>query len=368
MPHLSTLKSLQDKMLRIKPRAGHAQLARRLVQAGFALTCVLVGAQFVRFVTAAQEGSLPLPVRPPGVEGFLPISGLMGLVDWIRQGALNTVHPAATVLLLIAVALSWLLRKSFCSWVCPVGLISELLAVSGIKLYGRNFRIWGPLDFLLRGLKYLLLGFFLWSILAMHEMALRAFLESPYNKVADIKMGLFFVRASGVTLVVMGVLVLSSMLVSGAWCRYLCPYGALLGLFSWISPSRVTRDLKSCVDCGGCDKVCMSRIPVSAVQSVTSPDCTGCLDCVAACPVSDCLTVKVARRRVPQWAFAATVLVIFLGGVLAARVTGHWKNSIDDTEYVERMRSIDSPLYGHPGRGAHPEQARGHPASPHDSR
>ena len=60
---------------------------RILVQSGFALTCVLLGIQFGRFVSAARAGDLPLPHRPPGVEGFLPISGLMGLLDWIYQAS-----------------------------------------------------------------------------------------------------------------------------------------------------------------------------------------------------------------------------------------------------------------------------------------
>src|SRR5690348_16851822 len=67
---------------------------RLLVQAAFAVTCVLLGVQFARFVTAARQGLLPLPHRPAGVEGFLPISGLLGIVDWFRNGALNEIHPA----------------------------------------------------------------------------------------------------------------------------------------------------------------------------------------------------------------------------------------------------------------------------------
>src|SRR3954454_18133719 len=71
---------------------------RFVAQAGFAFVCVLLGFQFARFVSAARAGRMPLPHRPPGVEGFLPISGLMGLVDWARTGTLNAIHPAAAVL------------------------------------------------------------------------------------------------------------------------------------------------------------------------------------------------------------------------------------------------------------------------------
>ena len=175
-------------------KADRSYRIRILVQSGFAVTCVLLGVQLTRFYRAAQAGALPLPERPPGVEGFLPISGLMGLVDWVYQGRLNAIHPAATILVVLALAMALLLRKSFCSWICPVGFVSELLARLGRKLFDRNFRPWTWVDIPLRGLKYLLMGFFLWSILTMGEIALRVFLESPYNRVSDIKMGLFFVR------------------------------------------------------------------------------------------------------------------------------------------------------------------------------
>jgi polyferredoxin len=341
-------------------RAHRAFRARLLVQTGFALTCVLIGVQFARFVRAAQQGALPLPPRPPGVEGFLPISGLMGLVDWIHQGTLNTIHPAATVLVLTVVATALLLRKAFCSWICPVGLLSDLLAALGRKLFGRTFRPWRWLDVPLRGLKYLLLAFFLYSILTMGEVALRFFLESPYNRVADVKMGLFFVRLSAVGAAVLALLVVASVLVQGFWCRYLCPYGALLGLFSWASPVRVKRNPTSCIDCKLCDKACMARLPVSSSASVLSVECTGCLDCVAVCPVKDALALQAGPRRVGVLAYAVAIVLLFLAGYSGARLAGLWQNGIGDAEYVQRVRAIDTGGYGHPGMGsAKPRVHRG---------
>ncbi|HBL26071.1 MAG TPA: 4Fe-4S binding protein [Acidobacteria bacterium] len=323
---------------------------RLLVQAAFAVTCVLLGAQFARFVTAAREGAVPLPHRPAGVEGFLPISGLLGLVDWVRNGSLNPVHPAATMILLVVLGLSLLLRKSFCSWICPVGFLSEALARLGRGIFGRNFRIWRALDVPLRGLKYFLLFFFVWAILGMTPAALRAFIESPYNTIADVKTGMFFVELGSLGAAVLLGLSLLSVLYKGFWCRYLCPYGALLGLFSWLSPAHVRRDPVSCIDCGLCDRVCMARLPVSRKINVLSPECTGCLDCVAVCPIRDALGVHVGRRRWEARQYAAAVLALFLAGYLGARVFGLWENRIGDAEYVEHLRQDAVQPYGHPGR------------------
>jgi polyferredoxin len=338
------------------PLRGHAGVALRrtyrirlFTQIGFALVSAFTGWQFARFIAAAQGGGLPLPVRPPGVEGYLPITGLMGLLDWIHRGSLNYIHPAATVLFITFVAMSLLLRRSFCSWVCPGGLISESLARLGQLLLGRNLRAPRWLDIVLRGFRYLLLGFFLWAILGMSAEALREFIESPYNRVADVKMYIFFAKASVTTIVVLAALSLASVLVNGAWCRYLCPYGALVGLFALVSPTKVRRDENHCIDCKQCDSACMARLNVSEGANVGGVECTGCLDCLASCPAPPALTVCFASRRTGLVSYALAVILIFVIAYGAAQLTGNWRNKISEGEYVRRISEIDSPEYGHPG-------------------
>ncbi|MFH1279803.1 MAG: 4Fe-4S binding protein [Candidatus Eisenbacteria bacterium] len=322
---------------------------RLIVQAGFAATCILLGFQFSRFLSTVRARGAPLPVRPPGVEGFLPISGLMGALDWIYQGTINRIHPAATVLFLVFLAISILLRKGFCSWICPAGFMSESLARLGQKIFGRNFRPPQWLDVPLRGLKYLLLGFFLWAIFGMSPPALRAFIDSPYNRVSDVKMYLFFADIGPLALKVLVVLAVASIFVQGAWCRFLCPYGALLGLFSWMSPVKIRRGAETCTSCGLCDEVCMARLPISKKARIVSAECTGCLDCVAACPVSATLTAGSRTRRVGPFAFAMALLLLFFTGYTAARGLGLWRNDISDAEYIQRVHDMDGADYGHPG-------------------
>lgn len=324
--------------------------ARLIVQASIALTCIWIGFSFARFYRAAHAGRLPLPERPPGVEGFLPIGGVIGLFDWIYQRTLNRVHPAATILVLIALLLAVLLRKSFCAWICPIGFCSEVLAKLGQRLFGRNFTLWRWADILLRGVKYLLMLFFLQSIVAMGALGVHAFLNEPYNRMADVHMGLFFARLSLTAIAVLAGLSVGSMLVRGFWCRYFCPYGALLGIFSWLSPTRVVRDSDACVDCGLCDRICMARLPVSRSEQVLDPECTGCMDCVAVCPVDEALSMRTAKRRLGIRTLALAVLLVFLLGYLGAKSAGIWKNELTDQEYVSGIEQIDSGLSTHPGR------------------
>jgi polyferredoxin len=231
----------------------------------------------------------------------------------------------------------------------PVGFVSESLARLGRRMFGRNFRIWKWLDVPLRGLKYLLMAFFLWAIFGMSAAALHDFLESPYNRLADVKMALFFTEMTAVGAWVLFVLAGLSLLYKGFWCRYLCPYGALLGLTSWLSPTRIERNPQTCIDCGLCDRVCMARLPVSKKLNVLSPECIGCMDCVAVCPIKDALQMKTAKRPLSLQAYAAAVLVLFFAGYFGARAFGVWDNKISDTEYVLRIQENHIDPYGHPG-------------------
>lgn len=343
---------------------------RILVQSGFALTCVVLGVQFARFVSAAKAGAAVLPERPPGVEAFLPIGGLLGTFDWVYHGSLNVIHPAATVLFLLFVAMALVARKSFCSWVCPAGFLSDLLARLGRFFFGRNFRIWRWLDVPLRSLKYLLLGFFLWAIWKMPPEGVRGFIESPYYRLSDVRMGMWFLELGGFAAGVIALLAAASILWRGFWCRYLCPYGALLGLVSWASPMKIRRDPVSCIDCKLCDKACGARLPVSTKMAITSPECTGCLDCVAVCPVKDALGVGLPTRpRVPVPAYAGAILALFFAGYLGARAAGAWQNEITDAEYRFRLGSEAVQLYAHPGLdGSLPPSTRTAPAHPGASR
>ncbi len=321
---------------------------RVAVQGFFALASVVVGIQLARFVAAAQSMRLPLPQRPPGAEAYLPIGGLMGALDWLYQGTLNLVHPAATVLFLIFLGTSLLFKRSFCSWICPIGLLSETLNRLGVRAFRKDVRVPKWLDVPLRGFRYLLLLFFLWAILDMGARGLQDFIHSPYNQVADVKMYLFFAEIGTTGLLTIGLLAAASFFINGAWCRYLCPYGALMGLGALISPFKVRRAPDSCIDCGLCDRVCMGAVPVSKKKTVNSVECTACLDCVAVCPVEDTLTFGTRRRRLGVLGLALGVMHLFFAGYTTARATGTWDNQVSDEEYIQHLQHLDGPGYGHP--------------------
>lgn len=345
----------------VKARRRRITRLRLGVQVAFLLVIVQIGWAFTRWVHGLQAGRI-VGERPPGVEGFLPIAALMSVRQLVETGVATTLHPAGLVIFVLVLALAVLMKKAFCSWICPVGAVSEALAWASRKVFRRKLRLPRAVDIPLRGLKYLLLAFFANVIfLKMTAADVSAFLAAPYSRVADIKMLLFFENISPLGLKILGALVLLSFVVPYFWCRYLCPYGALLGLVSLLSPLKVTRHAPSCIDCGLCTKACPSHLPVERLKRVRSDECVGCLSCVAACPVPRALRVETPgpwRRAVRPAVFAAAVLGIFGGGILLAKAAGYWKSSIPDEEYLARIREIDSPVYTHlQGEPGRPERA-----------
>ncbi len=317
---------------------------RAAVQAGYLLFLALVGLRFARFFAEVQAGGSVTAARPPAVEGFLPISALVGLRRWLATGFWDEVHPAGLTILVAAVGASFVARKGFCSWVCPVGTISRALEWVGRKTaWRRGFpRVPRRLDLALSSLKYLLLAFFAWQVLvAMPLEGLEAFVASPFNLAADAKMLLFFTRPTGTVLAVLGGLAAVSLVVKHAWCRWLCPYGALLGLASLVSPQHVRRDPATCNDCRACTRACPVEIPVHARLRVLSTECTGCMSCVAACTVPDCLGItRRGPRTLSPWLVPAGVLSVMLGAWGVARAAGLWETSVPAEAFRWAYRAL----------------------------
>ncbi|MFN7932378.1 MAG: 4Fe-4S binding protein [Bryobacteraceae bacterium] len=338
----------QKKFLVRRAGKDRSQFLRRAIQLSFLLLNVWIGIEFFLWVRQYEGAGAQGWTRPAGVEGWLPIAGMMNTKYFLLTGKIPVIHPAAMFLFLTFASLSLLLRKAFCGWLCPVGTVSELLWKLGRDTFRRNWNLPRWLDIPLRGLKYILMGLFLYAVASMSAEAIGAFLYSPYGIVADVKMLNFFRFMSTGAAITIGVLVVASVFVRNFWCRYLCPYGALMGLVSLLSPLRIRRNESRCIDCAKCAKACPAGLPVDKLIQIRSAECLGCMECVAVCPAEDCLgmSAPASKRWIdPRW-IAAAIVLVFLGVTGAARWSGHWASPIPDAMY-ERLVPQSEDL-GHP--------------------
>jgi polyferredoxin len=352
----SSSKPPRKKLVRRVDRE-YSQSLRLGVQLLLVALNVWIGVQFYLWVRWAESGGQTLEVsRPAGVEGWLPIEGLMQLKYLLLTRQLPHVHAAGFFLLVSFLLMSVVFRKSFCSWLCPVGTVSEYLWKLGRSTFRRNLQLARWADIALRSLKYILLSFFAYAVASMSAAAIAEFLGSPYALIVDVRMLNFFRYLGSTTaLVVLGIVV-ASVFIKNFWCRYLCPYGAFMGLASLLSPSRITRNPDNCIDCAKCAKACPSALPVDKLIQIRSVECTGCLECVAVCPAKDTLAMTVPgglrkRDAIPVWSMAAGIAIIFFGLVGYAKITRHWNTYLPKQVYLQLVPNASEQQ--HPIPGAH---------------
>jgi len=142
-----------------------------------------------------------------------------------------------------------LFGRSFCAAVCPLGAIQDVVLVRGAKVPG-----W--LERGLRVLPYLYLG-----AAVLFAATGSAFIICRYDPFVS-----FFRLSGGLSMLVLGAcLLVIGVFVGRPYCRFVCPYGAVLGLLSRVSWWRVTISPAECVQCRLCEDSC----PFGAIQKPT---------------------------------------------------------------------------------------------------
>jgi polyferredoxin len=231
-------------------------------------------------------------------ETYCPFGGLVAVPPLITHRAYSCTLSELNVALLVSlVILTLATKKSFCSWICPLGTVQEWIGRGGRKTFGRYLHLPAAADRWLMLLRYGVLGgvlvltYTVWGNIwgegpLGYDLGFRAY--DPYYI-------LFTWGGHGTTAVslavVIGVLA-AAFVVPFFWCRYLCPLGATMDPLSRAGALRIRRDPKTCTDCGRCDDACPHAIPLSSVGEVTARNCTNCLDCVAACPAGGALELS----------------------------------------------------------------------------
>ena len=139
----------------------------------------------------------------------------------------------------------------------------------------------------------------------------------------------FFLEPSSLTIAGMGFLLLISLVIRNFWCRYLCPYGALLGFLAIFSPMQVRRKASLCIDCKKCENICPASIRITRSETLRHPECIGCMECVEVCPQKGCLSFQAPRKKLIPISIVPIAILVLLGlFFVTAMLTGHWRTAM----------------------------------------
>ena len=232
------------------------------------------------------------------LHALCPFGGVETMVQLLTAGTLiQKVRASSVILLDLVLLLSLLLGPVFCSWVCPLGTIQEWMGKLGRKWFGNklyNHFIPGRLDSILRYLRY---GVLAWVLYVTFNSASLVFQNyDPYFALFNFWTGEVTITA----LLILEITLLLSLLVERPWCKYACPFGALLGVTNLFRVFTIRRNDDTCLHHGNaCAIICPMNIPVNTMTVIRDHQCITCLECTseACCPAKETVTLAMGGMK-----------------------------------------------------------------------
>lgn len=233
------------------------------------------------------EAGIGIPfLSSASLHALCPFGGVVTIYTYLTTGSfVQKIHESAFILMVLGFLLAILFGPVFCGWVCPLGSIQEWFGGIGRKLVKKrryNHFIPAKVDHYLRFLRYGVLIWVLYMTAVTGKLIFSAY--DPY-------FALFNFWSSEVAVIGLTILILTlvgSLFVERPWCKYACPYGAVLGLTNLFRVFKIRRVASTCKLDGACDIYCPMNIPVSQLTIVRDHQCISCLECTseARCPAA----------------------------------------------------------------------------------
>lgn len=223
---------------------------------------------------------------------------------------LFTNYPMANSILLGAMII---MGPVFCGWVCPFGTLQDIFAKLGSELGIKKIVMPPRLKKVLTFSRYALL---LITLLITADFIFNILILDPRANFTTLLGGRTLTAVGwSIIFIFLGI----SMLFERPFCNYFCIEGAKFGLLSSARPLTIIRNEETCVGCNRCNRVCSMNIDVSSYGQVRSLQCINCMECVAACPVKNTLSVgiipvrKTLKKAILVVAAAAFFVVVYKG-------------------------------------------------------
>ena len=258
----------------------------------------------------------------PSIHALCPYGALETLYSLVFTGTfIQKIFSGTMILLGITLLLAVIFRRGFCGLICPFGALQEFFAIIGRKIFHKRFIMPLVIDKPLRYLKYVVLVvtiYFAWKTAGLWMDP-----YDPWAAYGHITAGYeSLVTEYLIGTITLVIILVGSMLYDRFFCKYLCPMGAVYGIVSKISPSKIARDKDKCINCNLCSKSCPMNIDVAKADKVTDAECISCQACVLSCPKVGTLEYKTGNRTLKTLTVIILVVGLFVAGVIISKTVG----------------------------------------------
>lgn len=230
-----------------------------------------------------------------------PICGVTSIYQFFASSTLWVVKLKSSLGIIIGLAImsTIVFGPIICGFICPFGAIQDLLSRIGKKIFKRKYNTFIPkkIDEKLKYLRYVVL--LLTVILTATSSIILLEAINPYHAYLSLFNRKF--SALGIIgFIILAIIIVLSLFVQRPWCRYLCPYGAFLGLFNKIKVFRVFRNKGTCINCKKCTRECPMGIDVHENDAVRKLSCISCMECVGdkVCPKDN--TISFTSKEIDE--------------------------------------------------------------------
>lgn len=244
-------------------------ILRRLSQLTLLVLYFSANAYGLSILTGTLSSSLLL--------GVVPLSDPFAVLQMLAAGAAlsSTVLVGALIVFLFY---SMIAGRSFCSWVCPINMVTDLANWLRRFLYLNKTE---KKVFIGRGARYWIIGL---TLIVSVITSVAAF--EMISPISMLHRGVVFGMGMGVA-AVLSIFLFDLFAVENGWCGHICPLGAFYSVSSRFSLIRVKHNQPNCTLCMKCKGVCPEKQILFLVGkssgNVSSGECTNCGRCVEVC-------------------------------------------------------------------------------------
>lgn len=252
---------------------------------------------FIVISKTLSERGINIPfIADASLHAICPFGGIVSIYNYFVAGALvQKIHSSSIILMYAVFFLTLLFGPIFCGWICPFGTFQEFIGKIGQKLFGKRYNHFIPkkLDNILRYLRYLVLALVIYNTAVTAKLIFQDY--DPYYALFNM----FTDEVAITAYIALAITVLLSLFIERPFCKYMCPYGAVLGIFNLFSIFKVKRNSDTCISCKACDKSCPMNINVSSANKIYNHQCISCLECTSenVCPVKETVNLKMGGKK-----------------------------------------------------------------------